>query len=151
MGNGNTSNALAYIRFTWRITKNRGFAFPVHPVILGQPSYRARSREKKLKSRSPQAFSLNTAKKRIRLSFAAGPEICGDAIGKIEDGTQGLHMVIMPYRLRLMDAANDSGKISVLERRRNAWGFKQTAPAQTGVKFWLRALRAVSFPLSFFP
>ena len=104
----------------------------------------------------PEAFPINSKKKRLRLSFAAGPsqagpEIYGDAIGKIEENPHGLHMIITPYRLRLIDAANDSGKISVLERRRNTWGFKQTTPAQTGVKFWLRALRAVSFPLSFFP
>jgi 1,4-dihydroxy-2-naphthoate octaprenyltransferase len=104
----------------------------------------------------PHGFSSKNLKKRVRITFSTGPdkngmEVCGDAIGRIIEGPDGASIVITPYRLKLFDASDSQENKPVLERRLNKWCFQRTTGALQGIKFWLRAMRAVSFPLSFFP
>jgi 1,4-dihydroxy-2-naphthoate polyprenyltransferase len=104
----------------------------------------------------PHGFPSGNLKKRFRITFSTGldgneREVRGDAIGRIIEEPGAASIAITPYRLKLFDKSDNPEHKPGLERRRNKWCFQRTAGSSKGIKFWLRAMRAVSFPLSFFP
>jgi 1,4-dihydroxy-2-naphthoate octaprenyltransferase len=108
----------------------------------------------------PESFPLNAFVKRPRVSFAVGPDAAGQEIhgsGIAQALADDVARVrVMPYRYTLIapSTVRESGR--TIERRQNSWCFQQTSgsgkqAAGYGVRFWLKAARAVSFPLSVLP
>jgi len=61
---------------------------------------------------------------------------------------------ILPYRLILSGPADRAEAGQILEKRRNAWRIQPDYPSSKpvrGFKFWFRAVRGVSIPLSVLP
>jgi 1,4-dihydroxy-2-naphthoate octaprenyltransferase len=100
---------------------------------------------------------------RPRFTFACGRdangrEVKGNGIGRFRpaaptdippsDGSPAIE--IAPYRLTVSDPVEG---LRTIELRRDAWVFRdpESKPSTRGPRFWLRAARIVSLPLSFFP
>jgi 1,4-dihydroxy-2-naphthoate octaprenyltransferase len=112
--------------------------------------------DERIKIPVPPAFPLGATRDRFRISFTSNAQenmrtVCGDGIAAVEKSSDGEAIAITPYRLKLFDASNGATIKTILERRRNTWCLQSAGPEAKGTKFWLRAMRTVSFPLSFFP
>jgi 1,4-dihydroxy-2-naphthoate octaprenyltransferase len=100
----------------------------------------------------PVSFPVVSSDKRMRVSFslnngANGPEFHGNGIACISLDKQN-RILLKPYRISL-ESANEP---AIIERRQNKWQLRQQSPASSkGFRFWLRAVRAISFPLSVLP
>ncbi len=105
--------------------------------------------------------SLANIRKNPRVSFSLGGSrlrrrLSGSGIARVSPGAQGA-VAVSPYRFRLEEA--ETCTVSAVEKRRLEWRSVDAAPiSATGpaglaqsVRFWLRAARAVSFPLSILP
>jgi len=106
----------------------------------------------------PVHWKKEDSAKRLRLSFCAGPdnqgrEVRGHGIARFAGNSGSPEVSLVPYRYLLLDPAVAAGE-AVIEMRQNAWQLRPAAapgPNTHGIRFWLRAARVVSIPLSFFP
>jgi 1,4-dihydroxy-2-naphthoate octaprenyltransferase len=100
----------------------------------------------------PSNFPTLAYNKHIRVSFslnagANGPEFHGNGIASVSPEKQN-QILLKPYRISL-ESENER---AIIERRQNKWQLRQQSPASSkGFRFWLRAMRAISFPLSVLP
>ena len=100
----------------------------------------------------PVSFPAVSSDVRMRVSFSLNngahePEFHGNGIACISPDSQN-RILLKPYRISL-ESENEPATI---ERRQNRWQLRQQSPAPSkGFRFWMRAMRAISFPLSVFP
>lgn len=104
----------------------------------------------------PASFPVFAPDKHPRVAFSVqsgqgGPEIHGDGIAHfMKGGTRRVRLE--PYRISIGMPSSSGNMVSVIERRQNAWQTRQpNAAADKGLRFWFRAARGISFPLSIFP
>ena len=93
-----------------------------------------------------------------RVSFSVGtdkggPEFHGNGIAHfVKENPRTIRLV--PYRIVWCDPSAARAE-TVIERRQNTWRLRRPPQAHwagtRGLRFWFRAVRGVSFPLSIFP
>jgi 1,4-dihydroxy-2-naphthoate octaprenyltransferase len=103
----------------------------------------------------PSSFPSSIIIKRPRVSFCTAPDpagraVHGNGIARITPSGDGRRITIVPYRLQLNDSATCAGTATI-ELRQNSWQCREAPVVSRGPRFWLRAMRSVSFPLSILP
>jgi 1,4-dihydroxy-2-naphthoate octaprenyltransferase len=107
----------------------------------------------------PAGFPVDALMKRPRVSFFVGPdesgrEIHGSGIVKYAEADGTKRVDCIPYRFAISGTSGAPESAQIIERRQYEWREAHQSPSSRGfgkIRFWYRAMRAITLPLSVFP